>query len=112
MAENTYNQKYLDEKFSTLNKSVTQIKTLLESQQQLTNAQHQTVLDKIAELDTRDQLIDRDVKDLTSRVGTVETLIDKGNFFSVKGVLFVITIFAILMTAFLLNGVALLDKAV
>lgn len=113
MADNdTYNQKYLDEKFSTLNESVVAIKTLLETQQKVNNQQHQTVLDKISDLYTRDKLIEQEVKGLKHRVQNVETTLSNSNFFSVKGVLFVVTIFAILMTAFLLNGTSLLEKVV
>ena len=111
MSEQTYNQKYLDEKFSAVAGSITELKTLITTNNNAQVKQIQHVLDKVADLNTQDQLINKDVKDLSTRVKGIEAKVDKNNFFSIRGALFVLAIFAVMMTAFLMNGLELLKGA-
>jgi len=111
VADNTYPQKYLDEKFDNINSNFAKIEALITNNNDAQVKQIQHLLDKVAGLDTQDQLIDRDVKNLTGRVKNVENKLDRNNFFSIRGALFVLGIFAVMMTAFLMNGLELLKGA-
>lgn len=110
--KSTYDQKYLDEKFALLLNEMTEMKTLIVSNNKAVNKRMNKLDDKVAELTTQDKLLTKEVHTISLWQENIEKRVDQNNFFSVKGVIFVITIFAIVMTAFLINGVDLLQNAI
>ena len=107
----TYDQKYLDEKFKNMDSNFIEIKTLLKAQGEQNAVGIQRLSDKIGRLENSETVLNRDMKDVKNWMKDFESKLASSNFFSVKGVLFIVAIFSILMTAFLLNGVELLNNA-
>ena len=107
----TYDQKYLDSKFKDISSALITLETLIRSNTEIQTSAYQNILKEINKLSTSDVVMDRDIKDLKSEISSLKKEVRSNNFFSVKGVTFVVVIFAVIMTAFLTNGVDLLNRA-
>jgi len=105
------NNKYLEEKFENIVKSIAGLEQLIKSSHETNSRQYEMILTHINRLEKSDALMDKDVKDVKHQLKQIKSQTDKNNFFSIKGVIFVVSIFVGLMAVFLLNGVELLNKA-
>lgn len=122
MTETPYSQKYLDQQFKSIVTILTEMKADSKADQLATNKTLQEILLEVGQLKSTDIQQSKEIhathtkienleKQHQSEYKTLYSAINKNNYFSVKGVGFVVAIFTIMMFAFLLNGTALLQSA-
>jgi hypothetical protein len=108
----SYDQKYLDEKFAVLTdefKSLSlAINTHIAEQRVVTDK----IYNKISDLEKTDVHMEADLRTIKKELRETAQQALSNNFYSVKGIAFVVAIFALLMFAFLLNGTELLKNSI
>ena len=107
-----YDQKYLDEKFATLAEEFKQLNKTI--QQHISEQRMVTdkIYNKISDLEKTDVIMENDLKTIKKELRETAQQAMSNNFYSVKGIAFVVAIFSLLMFAFLLNGTELLRNSI
>jgi hypothetical protein len=120
--KDSYTQKYLDQQFKSIMLTLDEIRKDVKDHQITSTKTLQEILLKIGQLEYTDKQQSSEIRENRVKLQSLERThqeeyeklhqaISQNNFFSVRGVLFVVGIFSVMMTAFLLNGTELIKGA-
>jgi hypothetical protein len=121
----SYDQKYLDEKFSVLAFELKGLSKTIDTQIAEQRITSNRIFDEINSLKTAGVVVDMDIKAIREQMEKTEQQMnrtnrlvaeaketaDKNSPYSVKNITVIVAVFAVMMFAFLLNGTELLRQS-